>query len=171
VKSPRSNSQQNVAKLEALNLTALSEEERLSAVAEIRAQLAESVAKRGTDPTALVRKLALLKIWQKLVQMRVTDLQKDRAPPEVKPAVERMFAVEVEEKAEEAPVEAAVEPPPPPPEPVITKKRKAGSTVAVKLTEEAVIKGKTVASEEVVKVSRKEADGLVEAGKGTVVDE
>lgn len=171
MKSPRSNSQQNVAKLEALNLTALSEEERLSAVAEIRAQLAESVAKRGTDPTALVRKLALLKIWQKLVQMRVTDLQKDRAPPEVKPAVERMFAVEVEEKAEEAPVEAAVEPPPPPPEPVITKKRKAGSTVAVKLTEEAVIKGKTVAAEEVVKVSRKEADGLVEAGKGTVVDE
>jgi hypothetical protein len=38
----------------------------------------------------------------------------------------------------------------------------------VELTEEAVIKGKTFSAGEVVQVSRKEADGLVEAGKGTV---
>jgi hypothetical protein len=39
------------------------------------------------------------------------------------------------------------------------------------LSEEAVIKGKTHAAEEVVHVSRKEADGLVEAGKAVVVDD
>ena len=37
--------------------------------------------------------------------------------------------------------------------------------------QEAVIKGKTFAADEVVQVSRKEADGLVESGKATVVDE
>ena len=166
MKSSRSNSQQKVAKLEALNLTALSEEERLSAVAEIRSQLAEAAAKKSTEPNALVRKLALLKIWQKLVQMRVTDLQKDLAPPDIKPLVEPMFASEPEEKTEEEVVDSVVEPPPP--EPVATKKRKSSSTVPVKLSEEAVIKGVTVAAGEIVKVSRKEADGLVEAGKGTI---
>ena len=33
-----------------------------------------------------------------------------------------------------------------------------------------MIKGKTYAADEVVQVSRKEADGLVEAGKASVVD-
>ena len=166
MKSPRSNSQQIVAKLESLNLPTLSEEERLSAVAEIRAQLAEVAAKKTTDPASLVRKLALLKVWQKLVQMRVTDLQKDRAPPEVKPTVERMFGAEVDEKVEEPEVEVTEVAPPP--QPVVSKKRKAASTISVKLNEEAVIKGKTVAAGEVVQVSRKEADGLVESGKGTI---
>jgi hypothetical protein len=40
--------------------------------------------------------------------------------------------------------------------------------VSVELTEEAVIKGKTIAAGEVVQVSRREADGLVEAGKGKI---
>ena len=109
---------------------------------------------------------ALLKIWQKLVQMRVTDLQKDRAPPDIKPLVEPMFGSEPEEKTEEEVFDSVVEPPPP--ELVATKKRKSSSTVPVKLSEEAVIKGVTVAAGEIVKVSRKEADGLVEAGKGTI---
>lgn len=166
MKASRTSNQVVAAKLEALNLSALTEEERLSAVAEIRAQLAEVADKKAGDPVSLGRKLALLKLWQKLVQMRVIDLQKDHAPPEVKPAVERMFAPEPEEKAEEPQVEVAVEQPIP--EPAPTKKRKANSTVSVELTEEAVIKGKTIAAGEVVQVSRREADGLVEAGKGTI---
>jgi len=166
VKASRTSNQVAVAKLEALNLPALTEEERLSAVAEIRAQLAEVADKKAADPVSLGRKLALLKLWQKLVQMRVVDLQKDHAPPEVKPVVERMFAPETEEKAEEPQVEVAVEQPVP--EAAPKKKRKGNSTVSVELTEEAVIKGKTVAAGEVVQVSRREADGLVEAGKGTI---
>lgn len=168
MKAPRSSHQAIVTKLEALILPALSEEERLSAVAEIRAQLAEVDGRKATDPVVLGRKLALLKVWQKLAQMRVIDLQKDRAPPEVKPVVERMFAPEIEEKPEEPQVEAPVEPPIP--EPAPKKKRKGSAAVAVVLTEEAVIKGKTVAAGEIVQVSRREADGLVEAGKGTVSD-
>ena len=168
MKSPRSPKQAGVSKLEALNLSALSEEERLSAIAEIRAQLAEAAANRSTDPVALGRKLALLKVWQKLVQMRVIDLQKDLPPPESKPIVERMFTPEAEAEpvVEEVQVEAPVEPPTA--EAVPKKKRKGSSTVSVILIEEAVIKGKTVAAGEVVQVSRREADGLVEAGKGTV---
>lgn len=168
MKPSRSSNQTVVSKLEALNLQALSEEERLSAVAEIRAQLAEVASKKSTDPTILGRKLALLKVWQKLAQMRVIDLQKDIPPPEEKPIVERMFAPQTEEKAEEPQAEVTVEPETP--EPAPKKKRKGVSTVSVELTEEAVIKGKTVAAGEVVQVSRKEADGLVEAGKGAVVD-
>ena len=166
MKGSRTSNQVVAAKLDALNLPSLTEEERLSAVAEIRAQLAEVAEKKAADPVSLGRKLALLKLWQKLVQMRVTDLQNDLAPPEVKPVVERMFAPEPEEQPEELPKEAAVEQPIPEPPP--TKKRKGKSTVSVELTEEAVIKGKTFAAGEVVQVSRKEADGLVEAGKGTV---
>lgn len=168
MKSNRSSNVAVVAKLEALNLSSLSEEERLSAVAEIRAQMAEASLKKSADPTVLLRKLALLKLWQKLVQMRVGDLQKDRAPPEVKPSVERMFPPEPEVVVEapvlEAPVEVDA------PDVTSKKKRNGSATVSVKLTEEAVIKGKNVAAGEVVQVSRKEANGLVEAGKGTVAD-
>ena len=71
MKLARSTNISVVAKLEALNLSALSEEERLSAVAEIRAQMADASLKKTADPSVLVRKLALLKIWQKLVQMWV----------------------------------------------------------------------------------------------------
>lgn len=166
MKVSRTSNQLVTAKLEALNLPALTEEERLSAVAEIRAQLAEVAAKKVADPISLGRKLALLKLWQKLVQMRVIDLQKDHAPPDVKPVVERMFAPDTEEKAEEPHVEVAVEQPVP--EPTPTRKRKVNSNVSVELIEEAVIKGKTIAAGEVVQVSRREADGLVEAGKGKI---
>jgi hypothetical protein len=75
-------------------------------------------------------------------------------PPDPKP-----------EPAAAPPVEEAAAPAPAPP-----PKRKGGAQVTVKLSEEAVIKGKTHAADEVVQVSRKEADGLVEAGKATVVD-
>jgi UDP-N-acetylenolpyruvoylglucosamine reductase len=75
-----------------------------------------------------------------------------------------MFAPEPKpEPAPAPPVEEAAAPAPQP-------KRKGGAQVTVKLIEEAVIKGKTYAADEVVQVSRKEADGLVEAGKATVVD-
>ena len=168
MKSSRSSNQPAVAKLEALSLSALSEEERLSAVAEIRVQMALASEKKSADQTVLVRKLALLKIWQKLVQLRVSDVQKDKAPPTVKPLVDRMFPEEPEPQAQEHVVDTLAEAPAP--ELAPTKKRKGAATVPVKLIEEAVIKGKTVAAGVVVEVSRKEANGLVESGKGTISD-
>ena len=168
MKSPRPANQPVLTKLEALNLTALSEEERLSAVAEIKVQLADAAVRKSADPTVLVRKLALLKIWQKLVQMRIVDIQQNRSPPEVKPSVERMFPPEPEIVADEPAPEIVVEAPVAEANP--PKKRKGSASVSVKLSEESVIKGTTVASGEVVQVSRREANGLVEAGKGAIVD-
>ena len=167
MKSPRKAAANSINKLEALDLSMLSEEERLSAVAEVRALIVEVSADKRPDAPILERKLALLRLWQRLVQMRIVDVRAEKPPPDVKPDVARMFPPDPE--PEPAPVEAVVEAPVPAPAPA--PKRKASAQVSVKLVEEAVIKGKTFAADEVVQVSRKEADGLVEAGKATVVDD
>ena len=165
MKSPRKSAANSINKLEALDLSMLSEEERLSAIAEVRALIVEVTADKRPDAPILERKLALLRLWQRLVQMRIADVRDEKAPPEVKPTVMRMFPPDPEPEPVAAPVEAPVAPPPPP------TKRKASSQVSVKLTEEAVIKGKTFAADEVVQVTRKEADGLMEAGKAVAVDD
>jgi len=165
VKSPRKSAANSINKLEALDLSMLSEEERLSAITEVRALIGEVAADKRPDAPILERKLALLRLWQRLVQMRIADVRDEKAPPEVKPVVVRMFPPDPEPEPVEAPVEAPVVPPPPPP------KRKASSQIRVKLSEEAVIKGKTFAADEVVQVTRKEADGLIEAGKAVAVDD
>ncbi len=166
MKSPRKSEASARHKLEALDLSILSEEQRISAIAEVRAQILEVAADRRPDMPVFERKLALLRLWQKLVQMRIADVKDERPPPDIPMVAERMF-----------PPDPKPEPPPEPPAPEVvvvapapvTKKK--ANTVAVKLSEEAVIKGKTHAADEIVHVSRKEADGLVEAGKAVVVDE
>jgi hypothetical protein len=166
VKSPRKSEASALSKLEALDLSILTEEQRHSAIAEVRAQIAEVAADRRAESPVMERKLALLRLWQRLVQLRIADVRDEVPPPDVRPVVERMFAPEPKpEPAPAPPVEEASAPAPAPP-----PKRKGGAQVTVKLSEEAVIKGKTHAADEVVQVSRKEADGLVEAGKATVVD-
>lgn len=165
MKSPRKSAANSINKLEALDLSMLSEEERLSAIAEVRALIVEVTADKRPDAPILERKLALLRLWQRLVQMRIADVRDEKPPPEVKPTVERMFPPDPEPEPVEAPVEAPAAPPAP------TPKRKAAAQVSVKLIEEAVIKGKTFAADEVVQVSRKEADGLIEAGKAVAVDD
>ncbi len=166
MKSPRKSEASALSKLEALDLSILTEEQRHSAIAEVRAQIAEVAADRRAESPVMERKLALLRLWQRLVQLRIADVRDEVPPPDVRPVVERMFAPEPKpEPAPAPPVEEASAPAPAPP-----PKRKGGAQVTVKLSEEAVIKGKTHAADEVVQVSRKEADGLVEAGKATVVD-
>ena len=164
MKAPRKGAVAPINKLEALDLSKLSEEERLSAIAEVRALITEMSDGKRTDALLLERKLALLRLWQRLVQMRIADIKDDKPPPEVKPAVTRMFAADVEPEPVEAPAAPAAPAPPP------ASKRKAAAQVSVKLTEEAVIKGKTHAADAVIQVSRKEADGLIESGKAVVVD-
>ena len=165
MKAPRKGAIAPINKLEALDLSKLSEEERLSAIAEVRALITEMSDGKRTDALLLERKLALLRLWQRLVQMRIADIKDDKPPPEVKPDVTRMFAADVEPEPVEAPAAAPAAPAPPP-----TSKRKVAAQVSVKLTEEAVIKGKTHAADTVIQVSRKEADGLIESGKAVVVD-
>ena len=166
MKSPRKSEASALSKLEALDLSILTEEQRHSAIAEVRAQIAEVAADRRAESPVMERKLALLRLWQRLVQLRIADVRDEVPPPDVRPAVERMFPPEPKpEPAPAPPVEEAAAPVPAPP-----PKRKGGAQLTVKLSEEAVIKGKTYAADEVVQVSRKEADGLVEAGKASVVD-
>ena len=165
MKAPRKGAASPINKLEALDLSNLSEEERLSAVAEVRALIGDMTAEKRLDTPVLERKLALLRLWQKLVQLRIADIKDDKPPPEVKPVVARMFPPEPEPEPVEAPAQEAAPAPAPAP------KRKGAAQISVKLSEEAVIKGKTHAADSVVQVSRKEADGLVEAGKAVVVDD
>ena len=165
MRSPRKAEASALSKLEALDLSILTEEERISAIAEVRAQIVEVTADKRPDSPVFERKLALLRLWQRLVQMRIADVKDERPPPDERPAGERMFPPEA--KAEPAPEPVAAEPPPA--VPAKPAKKKAAS-ISVKLSEEAVIKGKTYAAEEIIQVSRKEADGLVEAGKAVVVD-
>ena len=164
MKAPRKGAASPVNKLEALDLSRLSEEERLSAIAEVRALISEMSEEKRTDAHVLERKLALLRLWQRLVQLRIADVKIEKAPPDVKPAVTRMFPPEPEPEPAAAAPEAAAPPP-------AASKRKGAAQVSVKLTEEAVIKGKTHPADAVVQVSRKEADGLIESGKAVVVDE
>ena len=130
----------------------------------MRALIGEIAAEKRSDAPVLERKLALLRLWQRLVQLRIADLKDEKPPPEVKPSVVRMFPPDPEPTPVEAPAEEPAPAPPP------TSKRKGAAQVSVKLSEEAVIKGKTHAPESIVQVSRKEADGLVESGKAVVVD-
>ena len=164
VKSPRKSKETSLAKLEALDLSSLSEELRISAIAEVRAQIAEVTADKRADAPMLGRKLALLRLWQRLVQMRIADVKEEIPPPEVRVTPVRMFPPDPEPEVEEPAPEVEVVAPLPQP------KRKNSTAVMVKLSEEAVIKGKTVAAGETVQVSRREADGLLESGKATVVD-
>ena len=166
MKAPRKAEASALSKLQALDLSVLSEVERLSAIAEVRAQIVEVMADKRPDAPILERKLALLRLWQRLVQMRIADVKNEVAPPEVRPTVVRMFPREPEPEPEPQ-AQPPQEPVVPPPQP---SKRKSSGPVTVKLTVEAVIKGKTVAAEEIVQVSRKEADGLLEGGRATVVD-
>ena len=78
--------------LQALNLESLSEEERQSALLEVRAQIDRIAKREQKDVTILARKLALLKIWRKLVELRVDDVRAEAPPPHVRPDVERMFS-------------------------------------------------------------------------------
>jgi hypothetical protein len=165
VKAPRKGAASPINKLESLDLSMLSEEERQSAIAEVRALISEMSSDKRSDAPVLERKLALLRLWQRLVQLRIADVKEEKTPPEVKPAVVRMFPPDPEPEPVEAPAPEAA------PAPAPAQKRKTSSQVSVKLSEEAVIKGKTHAADSVVQVSRKEADGLVEAGKAVVVDE
>ena len=63
MKSPRKSATISINKLEALDLSMLSEEERLSAIAEVRALIVEVSADKRPDAPILERKLALLRLW------------------------------------------------------------------------------------------------------------
>lgn len=150
-------------KLEALDLSKMTEEERLSSIAEVRAQLG-IIANSAVSAELLARKIAYLKLWQRLVSLRVKDVKADKPPPHTKLTVERMFPpAEGEEELAEAPVSPAeelVEEEPPAPETGLTKMR---------LMENATVRGVKLQAGVVIEVEESDARDLLDANKAVLV--
>jgi hypothetical protein len=79
------------ARINALDLSRLTEIERQAATVEVRGLL-DAIAESGKhDVRTLTHKVALLKIWQKLVHMRVVDVARNVPPPKERPETSRLF--------------------------------------------------------------------------------
>lgn len=146
--------------LQALNLESLSEEERQSALLEVRAQIDRIGKREQKDVTILARKLALLKIWRKLVELRVDDLRAEAPPPHVRPDVERMFLdLPDDHLSEDAEVAKEEEAPP------VQIPSETDGFVMVRLLEAGVVRGMKLPAGINIETSVEDADNLVEAGK------
>jgi len=150
-------------KLEALDLSKMTEEERLASIAEVRVQL-DIIAKSAVSPELLARKIAYLKLWQRLVSLRVKDVKADKPPPHIKPVVERMFPpAEGEEEMSECPLpapEPALEDEPEPETDGLTKMR---------LVENATVRGVKLPAGVVIEVEESDARDLLDANKAVLV--
>jgi len=78
-------------RINALDLSRLTESDRQAATVEVRGLL-DAIAESGKhDVETLTQKVVLLKIWQKLVHMRVLDVARNISPPHEKPEAKRLF--------------------------------------------------------------------------------
>ena len=150
--------------LQALNLESLSEEERQSALLEVRAQIDRIAKREQKDVTILARKLALLKIWRKLVELRVDDVRAEAPPPHVRPDVERMFSDLPDDHLPEDTEVSQEEDAPPAQIPSETD-----GFVMVRLLEAGVVRGMKLPAGITIETSVEDADNLVEAGKAVRV--
>ena len=152
-------------KLEALDLSNLAEEERLSGILEVRAQL-DIIANSAISAEVLARKIAYLKLWQRLVSLRVKDVRADKPPPHTRPVVERMFPpvegeVESIVVSENAPPEILVEEVRPP----------DGGLIKMRLLEDATVRGVKLPAGVVIEVEQTDARDLLDTNKAILVEE
>lgn len=77
--------------LSTLDFSNLTEEDRLSSILEIRARLVEQAHTIEPPAQALARRILLLRLWHELVQLRISDVQKDLDPPYEILKTERLF--------------------------------------------------------------------------------
>jgi len=156
-------SRETFERLEALDLSKLTEEERLAGVAEVRAQL-DIIANSAVSAELLARKIAYLKLWQRLVSLRVKDVQADKPPPVTKPVVERMFPP-AEGEEEEVP------PPAPEPEPVEVEEpqEEDDGLIKMRLMENATVRGVKLPAGVVIEVEESDARDLLDANKAVLV--
>ena len=165
------------ARLEALDLAGLTEEDRIGAVLEIRARLKEQESQPETPAKALARRVLLLRLWHELVQLRVTDVKNDRKPPFEKVETERLFppvegddatTPSGDEAVTKATLEEALKPLDPKPfiPPQIAEEE---NLVSVKLLETEMVRGMKLPAGIVVDVQPEDADHLIEKGKAVRV--
>lgn len=158
------------ARLEVLDFSSLTEEDRLGAVLEIRARLKEQENQPEAPANALARRILLLRLWHELVQLRVVDVKKDRKPPFEKLDSERLFPpVEgtegsAEHDAEPVALEEALKPLDPKPF-VPQQDDEQEILISVKLLETEMVRGMKLPAGIVVDVQPVDADHLVEKGK------
>ncbi len=150
-------------KLEALDLSKLTEEERLSSIAEVRVQL-DIIANSAVTAELLARKIAYLKLWQRLVSLRVKDVKADKPPPHTKLVVERMFPpAEGEEEMPEAPAPESEPVPEEEPEP------ETDGLTKMRLVENATVRGVKLPAGVIIEVEESDARDLLDANKAVLV--
>ena len=152
-------------KLEALDLSNLAEEERLSGILEVRAQL-DIIANSAISAEVLARKIAYLKLWQRLVSLRVKDVRADKPPPHTRPVVERMFP------PVEGEVESIVVSENTPPEILVEEVRPPdGGLIKMRLLEDATVRGVKLPAGVVIEVEQTDARDLLDTNKAILVEE
>lgn len=161
------------ARLEALDFSGLTEEDRIGAVLEIRARLKEQEIQPEAPAKALARRVLLLRLWHELVQLRVIDVKNDRKPPFEKLETERLFppvegsdAADTPDDHDAQPVmlEEALKPLDPKPF-VPPKDDETELLISVKLLETEMVRGMKLPAGIVVDVQPEDADHLIEKGK------
>jgi len=148
-------------RINALELSRLTEPERQAATVEVRGLL-DAIAKSGKhDVETLTHKVALLKIWQKLVHMRVLDVARNVPPPHEKLEATRLypdsplFDVAAQDGARD------VEPNP--------QEDESDGLVLVRTLNEGVVQGMRLPAGVTVETSAADAATLVESGLGIII--
>lgn len=148
-------------RVNALDLSRLTESERQAATVEVRGLL-DAIAESGKhDVETLTQKVALLKIWQKLVHMRVLDVARNVAPPHEKPEAQRLFPDSP--LFDEPAVEASL--------PLDTEagQEESSGLVIVRTLQEGVVHGMRLPAGVTVETSPEDAASLVENGVGMII--
>jgi hypothetical protein len=146
-------------KLQALDLQSLSEEERQSALVEARAQIA-ALSNKQKDVEVLFKRIALLKIWQQLVQLRVDDVRAEVAPPFSKTKAERLFEAPDSDAAEEQTRESVEET-----AETLAVAEEGDGFVMVRLLEAGIVRGMKLPAGITIEASQEDADNLLDTGK------
>jgi hypothetical protein len=149
------------SRINALDLSRLTESERQAATVEVRGLLDAIVESGKHDVETLTQKVALLKIWQKLVHMRVLDVARNIPPPHEKPEAARLFP---DSPLFEVPVEVVdVSVQTDQPETV------SSGLVIVRTLQEGVVHGMRLPAGVTVETSPEDAASLVESGVGMII--
>jgi hypothetical protein len=148
-------------RINALELSRLTEPERQAATVEVRVLLDAIAASGKHDVETLTQKVALLKIWQKLVHMRVLDVARNVPPPREKLEANRLypdsplFDVAAKDRVrddEQSPQED-----------------ESDGLVLVRTLNEGVVQGMRLPAGVTVETSPADAVTLVESGLGIII--
>ncbi len=149
------------SRISALDLSRLTETERQSATVEVRALLDAIDKGSKSDVHGIAQKLGLLKIWQKLVHLRVVDVARNVAPPREKPANGRLFPDSPLFEEDIIPAEEGFE--------VEFGETPHSDLVLVRIIKEGVVQGMRLPTGVTVETSIADATSLVESGLGMVI--